>query len=223
MAAEREADSDNLLGFLGQLAASVTALGVISYAVLRYSYERFYNQFGVGLEEVGLRYTDVLARSGLLLAIAVLVPVLLGLVLLQGPANARRRPLAASLAVLFTLVIVLGCAAFRAGQLATLVQQGSPVRPPARGALLDIRVDYVTVKPREPKPSTDQPAASTNGASQPGAQPKTVKEALAVPDDITQRASLLYFGQAGNIAVFYDHAYRQTIRISTSDIVIFAD
>jgi hypothetical protein len=223
MASDKEQDSASLLGFLGQLAASVTALGVISYAVLRYSYGRFYSQFGVGLEEVGLRYTDVLARSGLLLAIAVLVPVVLGLLLLKGPTNARQRPVAASLAVLCILVIVLGCAVFRAGQLATLVHQGSPVRPPPRGALLDIRVDYVTVRPREPRPSPTQPVVSPTGTSQPDTQPKTINDNSTVRDDITQRASLLYFGQAGNIAVFYDHARRQTIRISLANIVMFAD
>ncbi|HEX2049713.1 MAG TPA: hypothetical protein VHJ34_03665 [Actinomycetota bacterium] len=57
--------------------AALTAIGITIYGVVRIDYVRFYGDLGVGMEEVGLGYSEVLQASVAGLAILALVLLIL--------------------------------------------------------------------------------------------------------------------------------------------------
>jgi len=68
-------------GWLKAAASASTALGLVTYAVLRIDYALFYGRFGLKPEDVGLGQTDLIAQSlsGVLILLAVLFFELLAL------------------------------------------------------------------------------------------------------------------------------------------------
>jgi hypothetical protein len=67
---------------IATIASTVGVLGAIVYGFQRFSYERFYDQFGVTPEDVGVTPSDVLSQTGLGLVVLICVAFVLLVVLL---------------------------------------------------------------------------------------------------------------------------------------------
>jgi len=118
---------------------AVTIDSAVVYVIVRRALSRFYDAFGVELEEVGLGYADVLARAALgVVVVFVAYFMVFGLVLLLAAREFVRRllriprqvPLAilvgAMLTYLIASVVFLG---YSARRLADDVVAGDSVRP----------------------------------------------------------------------------------------------
>src|SRR5690242_9426071 len=55
--------SPRLADVLVPLASSLALIGAVAYAVMRYSYEQFYDRFGVGMGDVGATPSTIVAES----------------------------------------------------------------------------------------------------------------------------------------------------------------
>jgi hypothetical protein len=191
--------------------AELTVLGVIAYIMLRYSYWSFFSRFGVTLEEVGLGYANVLARSGPLLAFAVLLPICISAMLARRVLGSQWLGILTLASAIAIVGIVFVAGPLRAKSLADAVERGRPIRPRAVGELLDLRVDHVTTAA-----PTQDPAAAQQSDKQVPDEPLTTNE-------IVGRSTLLYFGQANGIAVLYDYERRQVIRVSITRVTILTE
>jgi hypothetical protein len=210
----------------------LTAIGIFTYAILRFSYWTFYSRFGVTPEEVGLGYIEILTRSAPPLVIFIAIAVTFnGLIAGQRYHMNPKQ--------IWTVVIVTACSVllavliaglFRANDLANVVERGIPVHPRFVLELIAVQVDYVTVTP--PDKTAEQEAAhqaaDEKGTAQPQQMlahptPQAPSLDLQEPEGIQQRTSLLYFGQSNQIAVLYDHVNQQIIRVPTGDVTIIAE
>ena len=191
--------------------AELTVLGVIAYIMLRYSYWSFFSRFGVTLEEVGLGYANVLARSGPLLAFAVLLPICISAMLARRVLGSQWLGILTLASAIAIVGIVFVAGPLRAKSLADAVERGRPIRPRAVGELLDLRVDHVTTAA-----PTQDPAAAQQSDKQVPDEPLTTNE-------IVGRSTLLYFGQANGVAVLYDYERRQVIRVSITRVTILTE
>jgi hypothetical protein len=218
---DRMSDNSEIVGTIG-----LTVLGIVMYIMLRFSYFVFYNHFGVSPEEVGLGYIEILVRSGPTLIVAVAISVGLTALCLRFALRIEGRELHRYLlfGVVAILAVILVGGPVRANRLARVVQDGTPIHPLTVGELLGIQVDYVSVEPVSSAPAEDGPADPADQRQQPADQEAVADQAGAEepPADLSQRTSLLYFGQANGIAVLYDHAQQQLIRVPMSEITMVA-
>ena len=232
---------DRLLELLGKFdTIHLTVFGLALYVTVYFSYSIFYSRFGVSPTEVGLTYLEVLTRSAppllVLLAAFFVIGLLLGRWLVGARFAAQGRYPLVILAGIVLVVLLAGAA--RANHLAGLVEGGSPVRSRPFGEIIDIRVDYVTViagreanaeptvvDPATAAPTTIPPDPATG--LQPGLDLSSPDADVAVRSgstlEVAKRRSLLYLGQANGVAVLYDTVQRQTIRIPTAEVTIFAE
>jgi len=219
---DRMSENGELVGTIG-----LTVLGIVMYIMLRFSYFVFYNHFGVSPEEVGLGYIEILVRSGPTLIVAVAVSVILIALCLRFALRIEGHELRRYLllGVVFILLVILVGGPARANRLARVVQDGTPIHPLTVGELLGIQVDYVSVEPVSNNAPTESGQADpTDQRQQPADKEAVADQAVAEepPADLSQRTSLLYFGQANGIAVLYDHAQQQLIRVPMSEITMVA-
>jgi hypothetical protein len=218
---DRMSENSELVGTIG-----LTVLGIVMYIMLRFSYFVFYNHFGVSPEEVGLGYIEILVRSGPTLIVAVAISVSLTALCLRFALRIEGRELQRYLllGVVAILLVILVGGPVRANRLARVVQDGTPIHPLTVGELLGIQVDYVSVEPVSSVPTESGQADSVDQRQQPADQEAVADQAVAEepPADLSQRTSLLYFGQANGIAVLYDHAQQQLIRVPMSEITMVA-
>jgi hypothetical protein len=205
----------------------LTAIGIFTYAILRFSYWTFYSRFGVTPEEVGLGYIEILTRSAPPLVIFVAIAVIFnGLIAGQRyHMNSKQIWTVAVVTATSILLAVLIAGPFRAHKLADVVERGIPVHPRFVMELIAVQVDYVTVAP--PDEAAGQ-AADENESAQPQQMlahqaPQAASLGQQEPEGIQQRTSLLYFGQSNQIAVLYDHVNQQIIRVPMSDVTIIAE
>jgi hypothetical protein len=191
--------------------AEITILGVIAYIMLRYSYWSFFSRFGVTLEEVGLGYANVLARSGPLLALAVLFPILVSTIVARLALGSNWWGTIGIVAAIVIVLVVLLAGSFRANTLADAVERGRPIRPRSVGELLDLRIDHVTTAAVAQDPAGSQ------------ASGQQVLPERPTTNEIVGRSTLLYFGQANGVAVLYDYERRQVIRVSVVRVTILTE
>jgi hypothetical protein len=199
--------------------AELTILGVTAYIMLRYSYWSFFNRFGVTLEEVGLGYANVLARSGPLLAFAILLPICISAMLARRVLGSHRLGTITLASAIAIVLIVFVAGPLRAKSLADAVERGRPIRPRAIGELLDLRVDHVTTA----APTQDPAAAPTQDPAAGQQSGKQVPDERPTTNEIVGRSTLLYFGQANGVAVLYDYERRQIIRVSITRMTILTE
>ena len=218
----------------------LTVLGIALYVTVYFSYSTFCGRFGVAPAEVGLTYLEILTRSAppllVLMGTCVLIVLLSGRWLLGKQFTAQIRYPLATVVVVVLLVLVAGVV--RADRLANLVEGGSPVRSRPFGEIIDIRVEYVTViagkgadaKPTEvgpvvAAPTTVPPDPATG--LKPGLDLSSPEADIAVRSgstiEVAKRRTMLYLGQAKGVAVLYDAVQRQTIRVPTGEVTIFAE
>lgn len=216
---DRMSENSELVSTIG-----LTLLGIVMYIMLRFSYFVFYNHFGVSPEEVGLGYIEILVRSGPTLIVAVAISVGLTALCLRFALRIEGRELQRYLllGVAAILLVILVGGPVRANRLARVVQDGTPIHPLTVGELLGIQVDYVSVEPVSSAPT--ESGHPVDQRQQPADQEAVADQAVAEepPADLSQRTSLLYFGQANGIAVLYDHAQQQLIRVPMSEITMVA-
>lgn len=80
------------LGSLIPIATGLVALGgAVAYAIMRYSYQRFYDRFGLTPDDVGPSSAAALTQSGVrvatFVALFALLPLVLALIVSQGLAT----------------------------------------------------------------------------------------------------------------------------------------
>jgi hypothetical protein len=214
MAAKDPAASDSR-GWIEKRAdefgtAELTILGVAVYIMVRYSYWSFFSRFGVTLEEVGLGYANVLARSGPFLAFAVLLPICIGALVARRLLSSHWLGTIALVTALVIILVVVVAGPVRANRLADAVERGRPIRPRSVGELLDLRVDHVTTAAATQDPAGGQPE-------------QQVLAQRPATNEIIGRSTLLYFGQANGVVVLYDYERRQVIRASVTRVTILTE
>jgi hypothetical protein len=180
----------------GHVALLLALGGVATYAVLSVPYAIFYYTLGVGLDEVGFSYTNVLAGAvgPILIAIAfsALVWWVIGLIWMSSGRGFGRRPalVAALIAVLLTLGVIFPFAGYRS---ALEVKRGQPI---AR--------DFAST-------AFHAQNATINPVAKPGDMPHI---------DALNRRRLLYLGQSNSLLVLYDHESDEAIYVPASDVVL---
>jgi len=203
-------DPEEPQGLLGRAAANpavvVSLAGALMYVAVSLGHASFYGRFGIDPAEVGLGYTETLTRAGRVFLPFVVLVLMLGLVLGKGLGNRllasvdRARVRSRVLRICFVALVVLAIW-FPAwyGAQADDVARGEPLRPePDRLRSLwlnplGIRAEPVLVE------------WTSNDADEPypfGSE------------------KVMYLGRADGVAVFYDPATDQTVRVPDSDVVI---
>jgi hypothetical protein len=201
---------------LQDVVSILTVAGVAWYTIIGLSYATFYGRLSIAPSDVGLSYAAILASSigsamyGLLIVIGVLVGMFI-LVAIGEWIIALRRSTpfyidasaffkgavqGVGVALLILSFIVLPSIAFQATK---SVRDGTPVSTKFGPIdVLNIRADVAYVE-----------AVSKSG------------ENPAI--DKLMHRKLLYLGQNGGTAVFYDSASDNAIYVPTSEIVLVVD
>lgn len=192
---------------IGALTAGLGLLGTIAFGVTRIAYERFYDQFGITPEDVGINGPRVLAQTGTGLAtyaIMIGLPVLVAVFIARKVA--RRAKLryrhialwsftAVSLGFL-TLLVALAARASQAADCAARVD-GDSVHglrlnvPGFHVTLVSVRANRALVRWND--------SAQAHGL---------------------QNGKVVYLGTGESTAVVYDPAKKQTLRVPAGDVVI---
>jgi hypothetical protein len=194
---------------LGNPIPAVTIGGAVVYVIVRRALSRFYDAFGVELEEVGLGYADVLARAALgVVVVFVAYFMVFGLVLLLAAREFVRRvsriPRQAPLAILvgamltyfIASVVFLG---YTARLLAEDVVAGESVRPGTVPSVQALRNPFaLRVEP---------------------VQVRWLSERRA-PAELACDCRLMYLGRSGGIYVLYDADHRRTLRVPESEVLL---
>lgn len=196
--------------FLGAGVAALTVLGALTFGAQRIAYERFYDQFGITPEDVGIDVTRVLTQTGSGLAIwLVLVAAgsgLLALVflILSGPGSVAPHVKAILLAGLGCSVVwaafmfffnaadaddAARCAARPDGQSVRGLRVLVPLGPPV--TRLGIRAERAVIR------SADATAAPTWDGKQ-----------------------VVHLGTSNGVSVVYDPKEKRTMRVPASSAVI---
>jgi hypothetical protein len=180
----------------GHVALLLALGGVVTYAVLSVPYAVFYSTLGVGLDEVGFSYTNVLASAvgPILIAIAfsVLAWMVIGLIWMSSGREFGSRPalVAAFVAILFTLGVLFPYEGYLS---ARQVKRGQPVVRDFPSTAL--HAQNATIRP----------------VAKPGNMPHL---------DAVSRRRLLYLGQSNSILVLYDYESDEAIYVPASQVVL---
>jgi hypothetical protein len=94
---ERDVERDAWRDLLAEMAKQLPLAGLVVFIVLRALYARFYEQFGLVPEDVGLTYVDILAKSGLLLLTLATVVFVAGLATFHRRSETRRQAFRAAM------------------------------------------------------------------------------------------------------------------------------
>lgn len=194
----------SLQSWLGLVAPTLALVGLIAYSLVRLGYSIFYGPLDVSPDEVGLGYGQSLAEAGVglfLLALILGVVATIFALLIRLVARQSNLPVALSwrwfLGALAILVLasMINSTVLHAAMRADAVQHGEQVKP--------VRTLFLI------------PAIPIS------AEPVTidwiVSPAPTVPVSLT---CVLYLGQAGGIAVFYDPRDHVTLRLPMNAISI---
>jgi hypothetical protein len=222
---------------------TLTLLGVVLYGLLRVCAVRFYSQFGVQPEEVGLSYAQLLAQSAaaylalFLLLVLGIGALLLGLELLKLIATAvlRRAYSAAVRRKAPSEVIhrLAGWARDSEGAVKWVVMAGAWTA----SAYFLVAAASFWNQSRELAKDLQQ-GTSISGSfdiTSWGSVLRLFKNPLGLRADrvtaietgapgsvlnLRSRTSLFYLGQASGTAVFYDSQEKETIRVPASGLLI---
>jgi hypothetical protein len=194
---------------LSQAPAVFLAGGVLIYGSQRIFYDRFYGSLGVDPSDVGLSYTETLARSTgfVIISLVLLATLAMGIPSVErGFRYTMRQDPSEKMSRSAVVVLVLGTALFLgvvgvipwlgAEEAARDVQAGRPVGPIRYGLpLIAIHADPVWVEPVG-KPGDSTAAERLRGRH------------------------LLYLGQSEGTVLLYDAFFQRAIYMPASSIVL---
>jgi hypothetical protein len=194
----------------------VAAVAGVWYFILTISYDRFYETFGVGLDEVGLNYVNVLRSSvGSILLLSLFGSIVAWVYWSTSPTSRIRRKLRGGAATpalsairplallgFITIVTVFSGLVLpaTADSRALDARYGERVTPPRIGPFILLSLNVSPAYVQSTAKSGENPAV----------------EAL-------QARRLFYIGQANSTIVLYDVLGQQAIRIPSSLVILKTD